>query len=93
MCSNTIPVIYTDKRKLFWPFPSVYNESTWLECVRVVHQPYEILQLAWDYKMGNRAEAKSRQAACEKMRQHVCDRNARALMYQKDLEQLVGRRA
>jgi hypothetical protein len=93
MCSGTVPVIYTSKSKLFWPFPSVYSEALWLECVRVVRQPYEILAMARDYKEGNDVDVKRRQAACNKMRTRVCDKTARDRMYQDELKLILGESA
>jgi hypothetical protein len=90
LCGGAIPVIYTEKRRLFWPFASAFNESEWHKCVRVVRQPYEIIEMAWVYAQGDVDNVVRRQKACKHMRERVCDKDARAQMYKKDIDLAVN---
>ena len=81
VCSGTIPVLYTEKSKVFWPFTSVFSDAEWLQCVRVVRQPYEIMKMAFEFI-----------TACTKIRDRICDKNTRMRMYQNELELFVNKK-
>ena len=84
LCLGAIPIVYTHKEHLFWPWPTNVPESDWLGCVHVFRYPYMVSQLAYDFKFGHGdkdgAQLGLRQAACENLRSKVCSVDSRATL-------------
>ena len=84
LCAGSIPLIYSDKPRWHWPFPSSIPEAEWLSCVAVVREPVAITKLAWEHHHGS-LDAARRSAACSLVRTKVCTREQRVRLYVREV--------
>ena len=89
LCAGSIPLMYTDKSRWHWPFPSSISEEEWRACVAVVREPVLITKLAWEHRHGS-LEAQRRGAACLLIRKQVCTQAQRKRLYIKEIDGLAN---
>mmetsp|Transcript_172 Transcript_172/g.426 ORF Transcript_172/g.426 Transcript_172/m.426 type:complete len:296 (+) Transcript_172:68-955(+) len=88
LCLGAIPIVYTNKSAVYWPFPASIPDHEWLACVHVVRQPYQITLLAWKHHNNGGADAAARRPACKRLREAVCTVRQRQQLYIKELQSL-----
>ena len=83
LCHGSIPVIYTLKVKIYWPFSRSISESEWLECAHVYSHQYEIIEMAYDYHidLGANMAHLIRREKCSNLAAQVCSASKRQRLY------------
>jgi hypothetical protein len=84
LCTGAIPIVYTDKTQLYWPFASTIAAEQWTKCVHVTTQRYEITLIAFHHHNGG-TDAKERDLHCRALRSQVCTSEQRQALYLKDV--------
>jgi hypothetical protein len=92
LCLGSIPILYTHKSELYWPWPRTIQESEWLNCVHVFRHAYLVTALAYRNRFGDGDDAREREKACERLRANVCLKNSRVKMTIVELASIEDKR-
>jgi hypothetical protein len=84
LCMGSIPIVYTDKNSLYWPFASTISAEQWTNCVHVTTQRYQITLIAYQHHTGG-TDAKEREPHCQALRSQICTREQRQALYTKEV--------